>query len=68
MSPSGNNDFDLYTAIGEIRSDVKALLANDSDLSKRVGWLEKKYWLAAGGASVIGIFIPAAIAHAMKIF
>jgi hypothetical protein len=69
MSPSGNNhDFDLYTAIGEIRSDVKTLLKNNDGLDKRVGWLEKKYWIAMGSASVVFMFVPAAVAKALGYF
>lgn len=61
-------DFDLYTAIGEIRSDVKTLLENRADLGKRVSWLEKKYWIAMGGASVVFMMVPAAIAKAVGLF
>ena len=53
---------DLHMMVGEIRSDVKKLLANSADTDKRVGALEKKWWSTI---ALIGLFVPVAIAKAI---
>ena len=57
-------NFDLYSAIGEIRSDVKTLLKNGEGYDRRISWIEKKLWLAAGSAGALGMFVPMVVAKA----
>ena len=53
---------DLYTMVGEIRSDVKKLLKNDTDQDNRIGAIEKKLWVASGTAGILAMLVGPAVA------
>jgi hypothetical protein len=68
-APSEGPDTDLYLMVGEIKSDVKAILAQNaayekriSDVEKRTFKVERKIWTGAGAAAMLSMFVTAAVA------
>jgi hypothetical protein len=66
MPPLPEND--LYMMVGEIRSDVKKLLENDTTTQQRVGSLEKKFWIAVGATGFLGAMVTPAVAKLFGFF
>ena len=56
---------DLLLMVGEIRSDVKQLLASKTDFETRISSLEKWRYILTGLAAAGGSVIPTAIAKAL---
>ena len=63
----------IYLLLGELRGDVKAILASRSetkadveDLDKRVAVLEKSRHIMLGGAAAIGAVVTPAIQYIIK--
>lgn len=56
MEPDDN----LYLMVGEIRADVKTLVAREIANSERIATLEKRQWIGAGMAGAIIIYLTGA--------
>lgn len=48
------NDDDVRFMLGEIRSDVKTLLAREKDQETRLRRVETRQWYAAGVSAALG--------------
>lgn len=62
MQPMQESD-NLFLMVGEIRSDVKKLLENNTAQDKRLGALERKFWTST---SAIALIATAAMTGAAK--
>lgn len=61
-----NDMQDVVDRLARIETKVDALSARRDDHETRVRWLERKYWLAAGGGAVVVFALAKMIPELVK--